>query len=52
MKKTLLPLLILFVLIFTANLDARAQGNGKDAATQTKMAERKPKHTDHATRWS
>lgn len=46
MKKTLLPLLILFVLIFTAGHAALAQGSGNGtAAPKPPMAERKTKTT-------
>ena len=46
MKKALMPLLVLFILVFTANHAALAQGNGNGAAApKPPMAERKTKTT-------
>lgn len=46
MKKALMPLLVLFILVFTANHAALAQGDGNGtAAPKPPMAERKTKTT-------
>ena len=46
MKKALMPLLVLFILVLTANHAALAQGNGNGAAApKPPMAERKTKTT-------